>query len=203
MKYFNFYCPLCKKNRRQNILFSYLNDREDEIPTEYTLTECNSCREPGLFMREDAGMGFLPGIYFHLWRGEKRMLKAWVPRLVREYFDRCKKLEIKKEWNSLVLEVGKTLESICIDLYPEKKGLASALRHLRKNGIITGDLYDWADELRLTRNLQAHPTLVDFSEWEAKQTFDFLELIIDTIYRIKGDFEEFREQRKLMPTRRL
>lgn len=187
---------MCKKITRQRVLFSYVNRKVDfEIPTEYTLTECQKCAEPGLFMREDEGWGFLPGTDYHLWRGEKRKLGGIVPYEASEHYRRAQAYEQEAKWDAVVLEVGRTLEAIVKTMEPSAKNLGDGINKLSASNMITADLKEWATELRILRNLSAHASGKSFSEREAEAAFDFLDAIVETIFWTRRKFTQFRSTR--------
>lgn len=193
---FSHYCPQCRRLVVQKVLFSYVNHEVDPgIPTEYTLTECSRCREPGLFMREDEGLGFLPKTEHHLWRGESRKHAAILPSEVARHYQVALNYEKECKWDIVVLEVGRTLEAIVKHFLPEVRNLADGLRRLDETKIITADLYEWANELRVLRNLSAHASCKSFTEWEATTAFDFLDAIVETVFWTRSQFEQFRRSR--------
>lgn len=194
-KGFSHHCPLCKKPTVQTVLFSYVNHLVDaEISTEYTLTECARCHEPGLFMREDEGFGFLPKTEYHLWRGDSRTNHGILPSEVARHYSRAADYEKECKWDAAVLEVGRTLEAIVKHFAGKSRNLGDGLRHLNEQKIITADLYEWANELRVLRNLSAHASGKSFTEWEANTAFDFLDAIVETVFWTRSRFEQFKKK---------
>jgi hypothetical protein len=193
---FSHYCAGCERKSSQKVLFRYVNHRiDEEIPTEYTFTECRRCGGPNLFMREDEGFGFPRGAYEYLFPGDGRDMHGVLPFEAWIHYRKAVEYEQGHKWDAVVLEVGRSLEALVQHLAPKVRGLAAGLAHLRKLGVFSEELFQWADQIRVLRNQSAHPSQESFSARDAKSAFDFLDGIAHTLYYTRMDFESFKRQR--------
>jgi len=63
-------------------------------------------------------------------------------------------------------------------------------------GLISQELLDWANELRVLRNLGAHATNERIDVLDATGALDFLQAILEILYDLRPKFEEFKRRRE-------
>ncbi len=91
--------------------------------------------------------------------------------------------------------VGRALEAACKEAIPNSKSINDGLKKMLADGIISQELYDWANELRILRNLGAHATLAQIEQQDANESIDFLQAILETLYHLRPKFEQMKARR--------
>lgn len=173
----------------------YIHERETigGEPQEYTLAKCTGCGEPALFFRSD--VVFQEDVlqveevgFERLWERRPRALDFSVPESVRRpYLEACE-AELMCLPTASAVMVGRALEAVCDDLSPGRKGIYETLRKLRDQGVLSHEMFAWAEHLRLLRNLAAHSTERMIDPVELESALEFLEALLIIIYRIRPRF---------------
>jgi hypothetical protein len=76
--------------------------------------------------------------------------------------------------------------------------LAKAITILKDEEIINEQLFEWANELRLSGNEAAHNIQSTFSNQDAKDILDFTIAILDFSYSFQEKFNQFKQRREAM-----
>ena len=100
-----------------------------------------------------------------------------------------------------VLMCRKTIESFCHIKESKERDLSKSLLTLKNNGHINEQLYEWANELRLSGNEAAHDIHSKFSKKDARDILDFTIAILDFSYSFKTKFDEFKARRIVSNTK--
>jgi len=104
---------------------------------------------------------------------------------------------------------GRALEALCMNVLepgtsaprqpgeappPKKKKimLAEGIQRLRDGKFIDERLYDWSQQLRVFRNLAAHPGEVSISRQDAEDLQTFVNAIVEFIYDLPDRYDEFK-----------
>lgn len=146
-------------------------------------------------MREDFGLGFEQDSYYRLYPKNERSLNFFLPDIVRTSYDDAIKCERHQIWTAAVVMVGRALEAACKEAIPNSKSINDGLKKMLADGIISQELYDWANELRILRNLGAHATLAQIEQQDANESIDFLQAILETLYHLRPKFEQMKARR--------
>lgn len=56
---------------------------------------------------------------------------------------------------------------------------------MKDNGLISEELLEWSNELRVLRNLGAHATSEKITGQDANEAIDFLQAILETLYHLR------------------
>lgn len=93
--------------------------------------------------------------------------------------------------------VGRTLEAVCVEHFPESSKLTifKGIELLHNEGIISNQLKEWADQLRVLRNIGAHATTEMVSDEDAREALDFLKAILENLYDLSPKFDSFMARR--------
>jgi hypothetical protein len=190
------YCTRCKEYKNFKVLKEHIiGPDEDNLPCEYTFAYCDHCNVPSLFIREDFGLGFEFDDYYRIYPANERNLGFDVPDIVKQSYDEAVKCENAKIWIAAVVMVGRALEAVCKDAFPESKTIHSGLQKMKDNGLISEELLEWSNELRSLRNLGAHATSEKISSEDAIEAIDFLQAILETLYHLRPKFKKMKERR--------
>lgn len=166
---------------------------EDGLLVETVLAECSDCKNPSTFQRYDYGDGF--GAYNRIHPPSGRQLNFAVPRIVRSSFNEAVKCEACKAWTASVVMVGRTLEAVITNIYPDIRIIYQGLRKLKDDGIISDEIFRWADSLRFLRNIGAHANDVQISAEDAADSIDFLQAILEIMFHLRPRFEAMMARR--------
>jgi len=93
--------------------------------------------------------------------------------------------------------VRRTLEGICHDHGSTKSTLAASLAELEGQGKLDKRLTEWAHELRSLGNLGAHYTPEDVTREDAADALAFVEALLDYLYVLSVQFENFKGRRSV------
>lgn len=190
------YCNLCQEYHNFETLHTYeVYNPEYGLPNEYTLAKCEKCDEPNLFIREDFGHGFEEDLHFRVYPKNERSLNFLLPEIIQSAYDDAVKCENYKIWTPAVVMVGRALEAACEEAVPGSMTINERLKKMLANGIISQELFNWANELRVLRNLGAHATLEKIDQQDAAESIDFLQAILETLYHLRPKFEKMKARR--------
>jgi uncharacterized protein YutE (UPF0331/DUF86 family) len=92
--------------------------------------------------------------------------------------------------------VGRALEAVARDYDSRVRTIATGIKKMHEAGAISKELFDWANELRLLRNIGAHAFEKDVEEVDAREALDFLQAILETIYHLRPMFQKRKERKR-------
>ena len=192
-----YYCEHCEDKRSYKAVTTHIN-LEEAPPAEYTFAYCETCNYPSLFLREDVGTheGFEDDDYYKVYPSNERHIGYTLPVLIRSSYTEATKCEEAKIPIACVVMVGRTLEAICKEHIPASHSIFDGLEKMKNSGIISNELFDWAQRLRVLRNAGAHATGVEISRKEASEAIDFLQAIIETLYHLRPKFKAIQDRDK-------
>ncbi len=82
-----------------------------------------------------------------------------------------------------IVMCGRALEGLTIDKNAEGRYLASKIKYLYDNNLISNLLFDAFTKIRTFRNIGAHPQLIEvIEEGEDKKNFDITNHVIEHVY---------------------
>lgn len=163
-------------------------------PEEYTFVHCSSCARPAVFYREDMGDGFDKDSYYRIYPPQERHIGFYLPGNVRQSYEEAVSCELAKTWMACVVMVGRTLEAVCKEFESSSRTIFEGLRAMHSKGIISQELLDWANELRVMRSLGAHATNERIDVSDATDALDFLQAILEILYDLRPKFEKFKRR---------
>ena len=99
-------------------------------------------------------------------------------------------------FQATVVMVGRTLEAISKHYDPSIKTIQSGLNRLLEDGVISQEIFDWSNELRLLRNIGAHASKEIISKEDTVNSMDFLMAIISIIFDLRVKFQKIKEAKK-------
>jgi hypothetical protein len=189
-----YYCKSCDET--QNFVAeSVIVNPEEAPPTEYTLARCEICSHPALFFREDVGDGFEGDSYYRLWPTHERHIGFALPDIVRQSYDEAVKCENAKAHLAAVVMVRRALEAVTKEYEPSARTLHAGMKALLTKGIISQELSDWGDQLRVIGNLGAHATSEKIDALDVREAIDFLQAMLEILYDLRPRFEKMRLRR--------
>jgi hypothetical protein len=168
---------------------------ESGMPTEYTLARCGSCGRIALFCREDIFGGFENENYYRLWPPHSRHLGFDLPKIVQQSYNEAVKCETAKAYLAAVVMVRRALEAVTKEHEPTARSLHTGLQAMFSRGLVSKEISDWGNELRVIGNLGAHATEEKVDRQDAVEAIDFLQAILEILYDLRPKFERMRARR--------
>lgn len=191
-----YFCEHCEAHRNFKTL-SVSEVRSDAFPEQYTFAACEYCKYPGVFYRVDydLGGGFDDDEYYRVYPAHDRAISYALPSIVKESYEEAVRCEVHKSWIACVTMVGRTLEAVTKEYAPDVRSMFGGLKKMYDDGAISQEINDWANELRAIRNIGAHATQQKLSRQDARESLDFLQAILETIYYMRPKFMAMKARR--------
>ena len=201
------YCAHCRAYRVLEVKGVYNstplhNGEYIEDYTEQTvLGACADCKQPVVVHKwfETYAPAESSGDYYPVYPKDKesaRELLFDVPQQISVSYNEAVKCEKSEAWNACVVMVGRALEAAAKDYDPAIKSILPGITRMHDAGAISNELFDWMNELRILRNIGAHPTKADVEGSDAREALDFLQAILETIYHLRPMFRKRKERKK-------
>lgn len=189
------YCKDCNEHRNYIKIETHTICPKEYIPMEYTFAYCEHCKTPSLFLREDYGRGFEEDEYYRLYPVNERLINFDVPEIVKQSYEEAVKSINASCWIASVVMVGRALEAVCKDAFPESKNVYTGLKKMKEKGLISEELLEWSNELRVLRNMGAHASDEKITAIDATEALDFLQAILEIFYHLRPKFNKMKERR--------
>lgn len=187
-------CGRC--DRPQNFLTIAVHViEEDGPPAEFTFAQCEACHGAALFIRENVGDGFENDSYYRVYPAHSRHIGFLLPDIVRESYEEAVKCENAKAHVAQVVMVRRALEAVVKEHEPSARTLHAGLKAMSTNGLVSQELADWSNQLRVIGNLGAHPTKETVGYADATEALDFLQAMLEILYDLRPKFEIMRKRR--------
>jgi hypothetical protein len=194
-----FWCPRCAAHALLEIVGSYIQQHEQDLSDRFSFGHCVRCMHPGMVKQSDTGAG---GIEDYRWSSPEQIFPPTkvvvdyaLPELVEQSYAEAAKCLNAESWIAAVVMVRRTLEAIGKTFDPDVRSLNDALKKMKAKGSISDELAEWGHELRFIGNTGAHPSDNPPSEQDAKDAFEFLEAILEIIYRLRPRFLRLQMRR--------
>jgi hypothetical protein len=187
-------CYSCQQPR--TLIVTTVHELPDERPPEeYTFAYCSRCAKPAVFYREDMGDGFDKDVYYRVYPAQQRHIGYYLPDIVRQSYEEAVHCESATTSMACVVMVGRTLEAVCKEFGFSTRSVFEGLKSMYDKGVISQELLDWANELRVLRNVGAHATGQRVDCLDATEALDFLQAILEILYELRPKFEKFKLRR--------
>jgi hypothetical protein len=202
------YCKHCSGHRVLDVKgFSesmpYQNGVYVEDYIEKTiLATCRNCRQP--IMVQSWESAYDPADKSNEFRtiyprdkGSARELHFDVPKQILSSYNEAVKCETSEAWNACAVMVGRALEAVAKGYDTRVRTIATGIKKMHNAGVISSELFEWANELRFLRNIGAHASEVNVEEADAHEALDFLQAILETIYHLRPMFQKRKAKRNI------
>jgi hypothetical protein len=168
---------------------------EDVPPRLHSFGHCAVCKEPGVIETTESDYGVFGDeqLFPVLPRGlPKGLLRDRVEVSYRE----AAKCSAAEAWLATAVMVRRTLEAIGQEFDPKAKRLLDGLEAMKRQGVISEELLQWAHHLRVLGNHGAHPGDEVVAPEDGQEAMEFLEAIAETIYVLRPKFERMKRRRE-------
>lgn len=184
-------CSECERHTTFIVIASHTRPDEGP-PEEYTFSKCGECSATAVFYREDMGGGFEGDAYYRVYPAHHRHVGYALPDNVRSSYEEAVRCEANKVYTACVVMVGRTLEAVCKEHDPSVRTIFKGLKKLHQDGLISEELMEWADQLRVLRNIGAHASDRMATGQDAEDSLDFLQAILEVMYDLRPRFQSFK-----------
>lgn len=194
-------CPECCAATQLNPVGSHESEDGDLDGLQYRFLHgrCVRCGSPAVLMcsRHD-GEGPEWSDYRQLFPRPARTVDSTLalPTQVRTSFLEAVRCESAEAWLATSVMVRRTLEAIGKEFDPAVKSPQKALEALKTKGVISQEMWEWGDHLRFLGNIGAHPSADEVGKQDASDALDFLQAIIETIFRLRMQFGALKRRRE-------
>ncbi|QEC45367.1 DUF4145 domain-containing protein [Pseudobacter ginsenosidimutans] len=193
-----FECVKCDLTVKGELVAEYSYSLDDIFfeKTKYTILKCPQCFGPAIVKSE----GELQRDGDYDWRRsqifpqEEFHVNPAIPQKLRDALLESLKCYRGKSFTGTAVMCRRTLEGFCREKDINESNLLKGLQKLKENGEINDQLYEWADQLRLTGNEAAHNIDSVFTAEDAKNIVEFTIAILDFSYSFKDKFSNFKNR---------
>jgi len=193
-------CPNCGIHTNAEIISRFITEQNDfvRLPTEMSVynffLKCTRCKSSILVLwsygkDEFKGIGYTCGrivfpIYTEAFETEKFKIDA-VPKAIFEDIAQAELAYYAGAYLGSGLLLRRACQNICRDKKCKEDGLVGQIKELVTKGIITQDMAELADTIRVIGNELAHPdpnTPFVITEDDVKNTREFINQLTQIIY---------------------
>ncbi|KVL14718.1 DUF4145 domain-containing protein [Burkholderia cenocepacia] len=188
-------CPRCEV-RVKSEAAAWVGDADD---CAYVLVECPSCQQ-ALFgttsiFRDQLG-NWAWDTAERLWPAPSMaVLGPSVPEAARRDVSAAQKCFGHGIYPAAAVMCGRALERLIHAKTGKSQMLARGLAELKSQGVIDQRLHEWADALRVERNIGAHASDVETTKEDAQDIIDFTVAIFDYVYTLAEKYEKYRRRK--------
>lgn len=164
---------------------------------QYSMIKCPKCCQPVLIKSELILIGnqIEWGQAVKIFPVDEFHVNPIIPEKIRNALLESIKCYKGNSYTATVIMCRRTLEGFCIVKGIEEKNLAKSIFKLKEKGIINDQLFEWADQLRVSGNEAAHNIDNVFTATDAKDILDFTIAILDFTYSFKDKFDKFKKRK--------
>jgi uncharacterized protein DUF4145 len=123
-------------------------------------------------------------------------LSPFIPHDIHQALNEADLCRRAGAFTASVAMTGRALEAVCRHFRTKSKALSGGLKELLARNVIDKRIYEWGEELRLSRNLAAHATEQIFWRLEADALLDFAVAICEYVFVLDEKFKRFKNAPK-------
>lgn len=194
-------CSECRQYVQARPAGSYTRQFDGRQPEwRYTLMACTSCRSPILIKQTNIGnmaegdKWDTPYVVFPL--ADSRV-NPNAPPTIRAAFEEAVSCYRAAAYTASAIMCRKTIEGVCAEHGIDERNLSASLKRMKETGLIDDRLFEWSDALRTVGNEAAHGVGVAISQPDAKDTLEFANAILDSMFSYRDRFEAFKRRREV------
>jgi Domain of unknown function (DUF4145) len=194
-------CPFCSE--KGNFKVAHHSEKKNAAGKilNYDTLQCEGCGNLTMAFWSAARRGGRGGIHdYHTvpWaRSTSTYPEHWPADVGRNWLQAQRSLE-GRNWDAAAIMARSAIQ--LITRYQEAKGsnLKAEIDDLANRGILPPVMKDWAHEVRVLGNENAHPRPGDegTSPEDARDVVEFLSFLLRLTYNLPHDIAQFRERRK-------
>lgn len=191
-------CDICNAIVKTEVIASYAshNEHDPMDAVQYSLCKCPQCSSPILANQElDYIAGELEwGMPVKMYPNNQFHINPVIPEKLRKALVECIQCYKSNSHTATVIMCRRAIEGFCAIKGVQEKNLDKSIKKLKDDGIINEQLFEWANQLRLSGNEAVHNIDSEFSNLDAKDMLDFTIAILDFTFSFKDKFDKFKER---------
>ncbi len=192
-------CDNCNARVQAEIVASFADTNSDDLLDyiNYLFCRCPSCSSPILLQQEYDydGVDLFWKFKAKLYPNPSFHINPVIPEQLQKALIESIQCYKSKANTATVIMCRRTIEGFCSLKGIQEVNLDKSIKRLRDEGYINEQLFEWANELRLSGNEAAHNIGSEFSLLDSKDILDFTIAILDFTYSFKDKFDKFKARR--------
>lgn len=193
-------CPTCQAKVDAKKLCDHTSKHEEmDGPYTISLLICSRCSQEIFCYQEGYQIDVTEFEWSEpsrLWPNPESYFDANIPDIVRTALYEARLCYKAQAYNACAVMCGKAIEGICRK-YGIKRNLSleKGLKKLAEMGVIDGKILKWGEEVRLQRNIGAHPSDENITPEDAQDLLDFAVAISEYVFVLSEKFEKFIQRK--------
>lgn len=171
----------------------------------FEILKCNECLLYMFLMWSPSSFGGRSGM--HGFRAYPPSLKTYPdapdhwPEQVGRAWEQAHKSIDTKSWDAAAAMAGRSLQAAVRQLGATPGNLKDEINELGTKGILPKSMVDWAQEIRIIRNIGAHPDPLETSvdPDDAKDIVKFLDYFLVYTYNLPKEIQDYKARRGKTP----
>ena len=167
----------------------------------FLVLKCNECLMYCFVMWSPSRIGGAHGIHGYVvfprsLKTEPTAPRHW-PVQVGSAWEQAHKCIRAASWDAAATMAGRALEAATRHLGAKPGKLVAELNELGDKGILPKSMVDWAHEIRVLRNVGAHPDPVEtrVEKGDASDVAKFLDCFLTYVYDLPKEIADYKERR--------
>jgi hypothetical protein len=194
-------CPNCTSKVQANVIGEKVYGASDEFdPFRISYVTCPFCEQYML------GIAEIVQVSSNTWDYPLKLTRLYppppndidhsIPDIVRDSLLEARKCFSAGAYPACAVMCGRAIEAICVEFKTKNTALFLGLKELKDNSVIDARLFEWAETLRIERNLGAHASAYTPTKQDAMDFIDFAEAICEYVFVLATKYEEFKKRKK-------
>jgi hypothetical protein len=192
-------CDNCLASVQAEEIGSYniLNEYDPMDGSRCILCKCVECLSPILIEQTLVWNSFETewGGWKKIYPSNENHINPVIPEPLQKALTECTRCLRSGAYTATVIMCRRTLEGFCQVKGVKERSLDKAIKKLKEEGLINEQLFEWANQLRLSGNEAVHNIDANFPSADAQDILDFTIAILDFTYSFKDKFEKFKARR--------
>src|SRR5262249_20978346 len=196
-------CPHCiRKGNFRLVYTNALPNPSLDKTMHFEVLTCNDCVMSCFVMWSASTSGGFAGMHEYVvyppsLKSDPKAPDHW-PTQVGSAWEQARKAINTKSWDAAAAMAGRALQSMTRGHFKAKPGsLEKEIEELRNKGILPETMVEWAHEIRLLRNIGAHPDALEAAvdADDAKDIVEFLEYFLIYTLNLPKQISDYKGRR--------
>ncbi|MDH4223099.1 MAG: DUF4145 domain-containing protein [candidate division Zixibacteria bacterium] len=168
-------------------------DHKTEVVMRHFILKCDNCHKDSYFLVKEFArvlatginpsvLAYSPAEAVHQYPIATPVVHTSVNNDVMRASIEAENCFSVRAFNACGVMARRAISCLCTDKGAKGKDLFEQLQYLKDNNLITPDLWEWAEELRIIGRHGAHPEWEEVSKEDAEYGLKFLQEIIRYVY---------------------
>lgn len=199
-------CPHCGyKGNFAREFHKERTSKELDKTLHFEILKCNECLLYTFLIWSPSSFGGRPEmhgsrVYPPSLKGPIKAPEHWPEQVGRAWEQAHKSLDTES-WDAAATMAGRSLQAAVRQLGAKPGKLKGEIDELGAKGILPKSMVDWAEEIRVIRNVGAHPDPIETSvdPDDAKDIVEFLDYFLVYSYNLPKQIQDYKARRTKKP----